>query len=116
MEGKNGRLVPNKELVLRSKLRIEARQWQMARLQPQQWGDRQRIDIKDDWALLTPEERRRKADELIAMTRELKQPPMQPPPLIYRPEEPDADGNSTSSNKGRHRIETCPFAMSVGFA
>ena len=44
VESESGRLVPNKELVLRSKLRIEARQWQMARLQPQQWGDRQQID------------------------------------------------------------------------
>src|ERR1041385_3032264 len=51
VEAKNGRLVPNKELVLRSKLRIEARQFHMSRLHPQQWGDRQRIDIKDDWAL-----------------------------------------------------------------
>jgi hypothetical protein len=36
---------------------------------------------------LSEDERRRKADELIAMIRELKGPPMQPMPLIYRPEE-----------------------------
>ena len=59
----------------------------MSRLLPQQWGDKQQIDIKNDWALLTEEERRRKAEELIAMIRELKEPPMQPPPLVYRPEE-----------------------------
>jgi hypothetical protein len=84
---KNGALVPNKELVLRSKLRIEARQFHMSRLHAQTWGDKQTIDIKSDWALLSEDERRRKADELIAMIRELKEPPMQPPPLVYRPEE-----------------------------
>src|SRR5262249_59399226 len=88
IEAKSGRLVPNKELVLRSKIRIKARQFHMSRLHPTQWGERQEIDIKNDWSLLTEEERRRKADELIAMIRELKQPPMQPPPLVYRAEEP----------------------------
>src|SRR5262249_34899931 len=65
VKAKNGRLVPNKELVLRSKLRIEARQFHMARLHPQTWGDRQQIDVKNDWALLTEEERRRKAEEIV---------------------------------------------------
>jgi hypothetical protein len=91
---KTGKLTVNKELVLRSKLRIEARQFHMSRLHPQQWGDRQQIDIKNDWALLTEDERRRKADELIQMIRELREPPMQPPPLVYRaeeaPDEPEA--------------------------
>ena len=88
IEAKNGGAPRvNKELVLRSKLRIEARQFHMSRLHPKQWGDRQQIDVKNDWALLTEEERRRKADELIAMIRELKEPPPQPPPLVYRPEE-----------------------------
>jgi hypothetical protein len=41
---------------------------------------------KNDWSLLTEEERRRKADELIAMIQELREPPMQPPPLVYRAE------------------------------
>jgi hypothetical protein len=90
---KNGAQVVNKELVLRSKLRIEARQFHMSHLHPQQWGEKQTIDIKSDWALLSEDERRRKADELIAMIRELKEPPMQPPPLVYRPEEaPDEPG------------------------
>jgi hypothetical protein len=34
------------------------------------------------------DERRRKADELIAMIRELREPLPQPTPLVYRPEEP----------------------------
>jgi hypothetical protein len=54
----------------------------MTRLHPQQWGERQQIDVRDDdWSLLTEEVRRRKADELIAMIREeMREPPMQPPP------------------------------------
>jgi hypothetical protein len=93
---KTGKLSVNKELVLRSKLRIEARQFHMSRLHPQQWGEKQQIDIKNDWALLSEEERGRKADELIAMIRELREPPMQPPPLVYRPEEaPDDEPAAT---------------------
>jgi hypothetical protein len=84
---KTGKLSMNKELVLRAKLRIGARQFHMSRLHVQTWGEKQTIDIKSDWALLSEEERRRKADELITMIRELKEPPMQPTPLIYRPEE-----------------------------
>jgi hypothetical protein len=53
----------------------------------QQWGERQQIQLKDDWSLLTQEQRRRKADELIAIIRELQQPPMRPPHLVYRAEE-----------------------------
>ena len=78
----------NKEVVLRSRIRIEARRFHMSRLHPQTWGDKQTLDVKNDWNLLTEDERRRKADEIIAMIRELKQPPMTPPPLIYGPEEP----------------------------
>jgi hypothetical protein len=87
VSAKNGAQVVNKELVLRSKLRIEARQFHMSRLHVQTWGEKRTIDIKSDWALLSEDERRRKADELIAMIRELKEPPMQPPPLVYRAEE-----------------------------
>jgi hypothetical protein len=101
---KNGALMPNKEPVLRSKLRIEARQFHMSRLHVQTWGEKQTIDIKKDWALLTEEERRRKADELIAMIRELKEPPLQPPPLVYRPEEaPDEPGDGESGWQPRPR-------------
>jgi terminase small subunit-like protein len=87
LTAKTGRQIPNKELVLRSKLRIEAREFHMSRLHPQTWGDRQKIDLKSDWSLLTDEERRRKAEELIAMIRELREPPPEPPPLVYRAEE-----------------------------
>jgi hypothetical protein len=81
----------NKEVVLRSRLRIAARQLHMSRLQPETWGDRQKLDIKSDWSLLTEEERRRRADELILMIKDLKEPPQGPPPLTYRPGEPEDD-------------------------
>jgi len=91
----SGKLSVKKEAMLRSKIRIETRQWQMARRHPQEWGDRQTLDIKNDWSLLTLEERQRKAEELIQMIEDLKKPPMQPPPLIYRPEEPEDDAPLT---------------------
>ena len=90
-QAKNGALIPNKELVLRSKIRIEARQYHMSRLHPQQWGERQTLDIKSDWSLLTVDERERKARELIEMIREIRNPPQGPPPLTYRPGEPEDD-------------------------
>ena len=84
---KDGKAYQVREAVHRSKLRMEGRQWVMSRLLPQQWGDKQQINIKDDWALLSEDERRRRADELISMIRELREPPPRPPPLIYRWEE-----------------------------
>jgi hypothetical protein len=81
----------------------------MSRLHVQTWGEKQTIDIKNDWALLSEEERRRKADELIAMIRELREPPMQPPPLVYRweeaPEKPEpvGIGSQTRPAAGRNR-------------
>src|SRR5438045_8229800 len=76
----SGKLPVKKEAMLRSKLRIETRQWQMTRRHPQEWGDRQQIDVKNDWALLTEDERRRRAEELITMIQEIKNPPQGPPP------------------------------------
>ena len=43
----------NKELVLRSKIRIEARRFHMSRLHPETWGDKQTLDVKNDWNLLS---------------------------------------------------------------
>jgi terminase small subunit-like protein len=84
---KDGKAYQVREAVHRSKLRMEGRQWVMSRLLPQQWGDKQQINIKDDWSLLTEDERRRRADELILMIKDLKEPPQGPPPLVYRAEE-----------------------------
>ena len=91
VEAKNGGAPrANKELVLRSKLRIEARQFHMSRLHPQTWGDHKTVDIKNDWAQLSDEERRRRGEEIVSMIRQLKEPPPQPP-LVYRAEEPTGE-------------------------
>ena len=71
----SGKLLVRKEAMLRSKIRIETRQWQMARRHPQEWGDRQQIEVRNDWALLSEDERRRRAEELIAMIQEIKTRP-----------------------------------------
>jgi hypothetical protein len=62
----------------------------MSRLQPQTWGDKQTADI-NDWNLLSQDERRRRADELIQMIAEIRSPRPGPPPIVYRPEEPEDD-------------------------
>src|ERR1044071_1407498 len=72
---KTGRLIPNKELVLRSKIRIAARQHRMSRLQPQTWGDKLTVGIKNDGNLLSEDGRRRRAEELILMIQEIKPRP-----------------------------------------
>jgi hypothetical protein len=83
----SGKLSVNKEAMLRSKIRIEARQFHMSRLHPQQWGDRQQIDIEGDYALMTEDQRVAKALELIGVIKELAGPKPTPPPLVYVPEE-----------------------------
>ena len=50
---KTGKLTITKEAVLRSRVRIEMRQWQMQRRHPLKWGDRQQIEVKDDFSRLT---------------------------------------------------------------
>jgi len=102
LTAKNGRLIPNKELVLRSKIRIAARQLHMSRLQPQTWGDKLTVGIKNDENLLSEDERRRRAEELISMIRELREPPPGPPPLVYRWEEaPEEAEPGGSADEGR---------------
>ena len=87
----SGKLTVNKEAMLRSKLRIETRQWQMSRRHPVEWGDRQQVDVKHDYSHMTEEERLRKAYELIGLIEEIKRGPEMPPPLEYRGEEPEED-------------------------
>jgi terminase small subunit-like protein len=69
----HGNRMFNVENVHRARLRIGARRWQMVRLDPRLWGDRQQIDL-----------------------RKLQEPPPSPPPLVYRweeaPEEPEPGG------------------------
>ena len=90
---KTGRLIPNKELVLRSKIRIAARQHHMSRLQPQTWGDKLTVGIKNDVNLLSEDERRRRAEELIAMIKAIRAPPELPPALEEAPEKLNRAGS-----------------------
>jgi hypothetical protein len=85
-----GRMVPNKEVVLRSKARIEARQWLMSRRDPKKWGgDRQSVDVTANIMLLSPEERVQKAlalfDLMEKFVERARQPPMSDQPLVYDP-------------------------------
>jgi hypothetical protein len=55
---KHGNRVFNHESVHRARLRIEARQWQMTRLDPRLWRDRQKMGVKGDCSpLLSVDER-----------------------------------------------------------
>ena len=90
---KTGRLIPNKELVLRSKIRIAARQLHMSRLQPQTRGDKLIVGIKNDGNLLSEDERRRRAEKLIATIKAIKAPPELPPALEEAPEKLNRAGS-----------------------
>ena len=57
--------IPNKEVVLRLKIRIESRQWLMSRRDPRLWGDKQPLDVSANIMLLSPEERVQKALQLF---------------------------------------------------
>ena len=93
----NGRKVPDKELVLRSKLRIEARQFHMRQLHPATWGERTQVDV-NDMSQLSVEERLRKAAELLDLVKAINGPRPTPPPLEYRPEEPEDDSVEVGPN------------------
>jgi hypothetical protein len=88
-ETQKGGMVPNKELVLRSKARIESRQWLMARRDPKQWGgDRQSVDMTAKIMLLSPEERMQKALALFDRMEkfvERHRNPVGGGPLVYDP-------------------------------
>src|SRR5580700_10055540 len=87
-EGKNGKDIPNKEQMLRSKIRIESRQWLMSRRDPQQWGDRQSVDVSANIMLLSPEERMQKALALFDLMEkfvERARKPVGGGPLVYDP-------------------------------
>ena len=82
-------MVPNKEVVLRSKIRIEGRQWLMARRDPKQWGDRSSMDVSANIMMLSPEERVQKALQLFDLMEKFveraRRPPMSDQPLVYDP-------------------------------
>jgi hypothetical protein len=87
-EGKNGQEIPNKEVVLRSKIRIESRQWLMSRRDPTQWGDKSSVDVSANIMLLSPEERVQKALQLFDLMEkfvERARNPVGGGPLVYDP-------------------------------
>jgi hypothetical protein len=84
--------VVDKELVLRSKLRIEARRFHMERLHRDTWGEKVQTNLTVDYARMSEDERLEKARELLGMIREITGPRPTPGPLIYEPEEgPDEE-------------------------
>jgi hypothetical protein len=102
-ETKNGKPIVNKELVLRSKLRIEARQFHMSRLHRDTWGEATKVDVKHDYSQMTEAERLKKAHELVGLIHEIQRGPELPPPLEYRPEETDEEPQPTGGIGGRLR-------------
>jgi hypothetical protein len=79
-------MVTNRELVVRSKIKIKSRQWLMARRAPKQWGDKSSVDVSANIMLLSPEERVRKALQLFDLTEkfvERARKPVGGGPLVY---------------------------------
>jgi hypothetical protein len=99
-----GRMVPNKEVVLRSKVRIEARQWLMSRRDPKKWGgDRQSVDVTATIMLLSPEERVQKALALFDLMEkfvERARNPVGGGPLVYDPGDDDLPLLEVPRNSG----------------
>ena len=73
---------------MRSKMRIEARQWLMSRRDPKQWGDKSSVDVSANIMLLSPEERVQKALQLFDLMEkfvERARNPVGGGPLVYDP-------------------------------
>ena len=104
---KTGKQEFNRENVHRAKLRVDERHWQMSRLDPRLWGDRQEVTVKDDWALLSIEERERRALKLLDMWGEIKERRAErerlriegPPPIVYDP----TDGDELAAREAKER-------------
>jgi hypothetical protein len=102
-EGKKGREIPNKEVVLRSKIRIESRQWLMSRRDPTQWGDRSSMDVSANIMMLSPEERVQKALQLFDLMEkfvERARKPVGGGPLVYDPGDDDLPLLEVPRNRG----------------
>jgi hypothetical protein len=75
-------------VVLRSKVRIEARQWLMSRRDPKHWGDKQSLDVSANIMLLSPQERVQKALQLFDLMEKFAERARNPVgggPLVYDP-------------------------------
>ena len=104
IETANGRTVMNKEFVLRSKLRIEARQFHMSRLHRDTWGEATKLDVKHHYSQMTEAERLKKAHELVGLIHQIQKGPELPPPLEYRPEEPEEEPQPSGIGGRLHRF------------
>ena len=109
-EGKNGQEIPNKEVVLRSKIRIESRQWLMSRRDPRLWGDKQSLDVSANIMLLSPEERVQKALQLFDLVCGARQAAADVRSAArLRPwRRPAGFGSARPKEKIRARITDCP--------
>jgi hypothetical protein len=96
-------MVPNKEVVLRSKIKIEGRQWLMSRRDPKRWGDKQSLDVSASIMLLSPEERVQKALALFDLMEkfvERARKPVGGGPLVYDPGDDDLPLLEVPRNSG----------------
>ena len=76
----------------------------MSRLHRDTWGEKAQVDVKHDFSHMTEAQRLAKARELIGLVHEINRGPKLPPPLEYRPEEPeDPQPTPTSGIGGRLR-------------
>ena len=91
----SGKLAINKEAILRSKLRIQARRFHMERLHRDTWGEKISADIATNYSLISEEERIRRALELIGIAREITGPKPEPPALRYDPGTEEAEPEPT---------------------
>ena len=101
---KHGNRVFNSENVHRARLRIDARKWQMARLNPRLWGDRQQVDLKTDCSHMTEAARLQKVHELIGLVEDIKRGPEMPPSLEYRREEAEEEPPSGIGGRLRRSV------------
>jgi hypothetical protein len=100
-EGKNGKDIPNKEQMLRSKIRIESRQWLMSRRDPKQWSDKQSVDVSANIMLLSPEERVLKALALFDLMEKFVERARNPVGAVPSPTIPEVRGARAQPRRRR---------------
>ena len=65
----DGTFIVNRDNIQRARLRVDARKWVLAKMQPKKYGDRVSVDANATMADLSPEEQR---DRLLGMVPALK--------------------------------------------
>jgi hypothetical protein len=115
-EDSKGKKKLDREAVLRSRLRVDARQWQMARLDPRLWGDKQSLDVSASIMMLTPEERVQKALALFDLMEkfvERERNPVGGGPLVYDPGGDLPVLVAPDQKQIRARLIICPAFLGV---